>query len=139
MITDAALDGRLEAWARWCRGRPGHVNLGYPSQSPEQSAINGSKSKGLVIPFDAELEIEVIVAQMAMQSPLHARVIRVEYGAAPDCGWDTNYDQPRQEFNARRVGVTLARYRQVYREAKQMVKFGVNLRMAPRNPELATN
>lgn len=122
------LEMRLEAWARWCAEGYSTVAMGFPACSPEQRAGMGSKAVGLIICRDAEAEVEAVVGCIAAHSPLHAKVLRIEYGAGKDCGWSKKYDAPLQLLNAKRVKISLSRYKQVLREARQQVMTGLIIR-----------
>lgn len=127
IITDQTLTERLEAWARWCKTGGACANLGYPSMSIEQTANQGQAQKRAII-FDTEMEIEELVSRMHVSQPVHADVIRQEYGACRgsyDPGYD-EYTESGQQYSADRLNLSINKYRQLLREAREMIRFGLS-------------
>lgn len=116
------LECRLQAWALWCAHHQGApISLGYPRQSPEQSAFRGREPRGPALCHDQEMEVEAAVAAIARHSPIHAEVLRIEYGTGSRARWNPKYDKPNQTWAARKLGLTLSSYKQYLREARNQV------------------
>lgn len=131
LLTDSQLDYWLNEWAKWCRGGKGVAALGYPTHSIDQAFVQSNSRPGtMVFNNDIQAKIESAVSVLAQRDRRLADVGRYEYGASDRVG-HPDYDGPRQERNARELGMSLSTYKRKLADFRLAVHTTLSVVMQP--------